>query len=224
MTHDPKDRAIAVAELRARVEANIERGKLTAAQRKLLDDSAAIFDEPATKRDAAYLCHTTIPDAAQRHRRYAPARNVLDSASTVLWEIVAENERKVIDLAAERAMREARRAAQGRTDDIRPELEATVGSPGPTLGETRPGLSATDLQSSGRARIDETEASGKRPVSWRSPSEDEQGLETTRKPVAEIIARLHPGRQLFWRSPRHADRLYPALASFGYLLNPLAEL
>jgi hypothetical protein len=37
------------------------------------------------------------------------------------------------------------------------------------LGETGPGLSATDLQSSGRARIDETEAPGKRPVSWRSP-------------------------------------------------------
>jgi hypothetical protein len=55
MTHDPKDRAIAVAELRARVEANTERGKLTAAQRKLLDQSAAIFGEPATRQDAAYL-------------------------------------------------------------------------------------------------------------------------------------------------------------------------
>jgi Plasmid encoded RepA protein len=55
MTHDPKDRAIAVAELRARGEANTERGKLTAAQRKLLDQSAAIFGEPATRQDAAYL-------------------------------------------------------------------------------------------------------------------------------------------------------------------------
>ena len=55
MADDPKSRAIAVAELRARVEANTERGKLTPAQRKLLDDSATIFGEPATRQDAAYL-------------------------------------------------------------------------------------------------------------------------------------------------------------------------
>ena len=36
-------------------------------------------------------------------------------------EIAAENERKVIDLAAERAMREARAAARGQVDDIRPD-------------------------------------------------------------------------------------------------------
>jgi hypothetical protein len=48
MTDDAKDRAIAVAEqLRAK--------PLTDAQRKLLAHSARIFDEPATKRDAAYL-------------------------------------------------------------------------------------------------------------------------------------------------------------------------
>jgi hypothetical protein len=35
--------------------------------------------------------------------------------------------------------------------------------------------------------------------------------ETARKPVAEIIARLHPGRQLSWRFLRHADRLYPGV-------------
>ena len=35
-------------------------------------------------------------------------------------EIAAENERRVIDLAAERAMREARAAARGQVDDIRP--------------------------------------------------------------------------------------------------------
>jgi hypothetical protein len=55
MADDLKDRAIAVAELRARVEANTERARLTAAQRKLLEDSATIFDEPATRQDAAYL-------------------------------------------------------------------------------------------------------------------------------------------------------------------------
>jgi hypothetical protein len=55
MTHDPKERAIAVAELRARVEGNTQREKLTPAQRKLLDQSAAIFEEPATRQDAAYL-------------------------------------------------------------------------------------------------------------------------------------------------------------------------
>ncbi len=55
MTDDPKSRAIAVAELRARMEANTERARLTPAQRKLLDLSAEIFDEPATKQDAAYL-------------------------------------------------------------------------------------------------------------------------------------------------------------------------
>jgi MobA/MobL family len=41
-------------------------------------------------------------------------------------EITAQNERKVVDLAAERAMREARQAAQGRTDDIRSELGAAA--------------------------------------------------------------------------------------------------
>jgi hypothetical protein len=56
MADDAKDRAIAVAEqIRARVEANGQRAKLTSAQRKLLDLSAKIFDEPATRQDAAYL-------------------------------------------------------------------------------------------------------------------------------------------------------------------------
>jgi hypothetical protein len=55
MIDDPKDRAIAVAELRARVEAKAQTATLTPAQRKLLDLSAKIFDEPATKQDAAYL-------------------------------------------------------------------------------------------------------------------------------------------------------------------------
>ena len=52
MADDAKDRAIAVAE---QIRANEQRNKLTAAQRKLLDDSATIFGEPATKQDAAYL-------------------------------------------------------------------------------------------------------------------------------------------------------------------------
>jgi hypothetical protein len=41
-------------------------------------------------------------------------------------EIVAENERRVIDLAAARAMRDAQTAAQGRTDDTRPEPQQAV--------------------------------------------------------------------------------------------------
>ena len=40
--------------------------------------------------------------------------------------IGAENERRVIDLAAERAMREARAAAKGRTDEIRPDVSAEI--------------------------------------------------------------------------------------------------
>jgi Plasmid encoded RepA protein len=56
MTDDPRDRAIAVADqLRARVEKKQQTDKLTVAQRKLLEHSAAIFDEPATRQDAAYL-------------------------------------------------------------------------------------------------------------------------------------------------------------------------
>ncbi|MBV8892786.1 MAG: plasmid encoded RepA protein [Acidobacteria bacterium] len=55
MTDDPKDRAIAVAELRERIEVNEQRKTLTVAQRKLLDQSAVIFGEPATRQDAAYL-------------------------------------------------------------------------------------------------------------------------------------------------------------------------
>jgi hypothetical protein len=52
MSDDPKSRAIAVAEqLRARAAAK----PVTDAQRKLLEHSAKIFDEPATTRDAAYL-------------------------------------------------------------------------------------------------------------------------------------------------------------------------
>ena len=41
-------------------------------------------------------------------------------------QIIAENERRVIDLAAERAMREARAAAKGRTDEIRPNRSAEI--------------------------------------------------------------------------------------------------
>jgi MobA/MobL family len=40
--------------------------------------------------------------------------------------ISAENEWQVIDLAAERAMREARAAAKGRTDEIRPDRSAEI--------------------------------------------------------------------------------------------------
>jgi hypothetical protein len=54
MTDDAKDRAIAVAEqIRARLDK--QQQPLTPAQRKLLAHSAYIFDEPATKQDAAYL-------------------------------------------------------------------------------------------------------------------------------------------------------------------------
>jgi hypothetical protein len=44
-----------VTKLRERIEIDEQRKKLTTAQRKLLDDSAVIFGEPATKQDAAYL-------------------------------------------------------------------------------------------------------------------------------------------------------------------------
>jgi hypothetical protein len=44
-----------VAKLRERVEINEQRKTLTPAQRKLLDQSAVIFGEPATRQDAAYL-------------------------------------------------------------------------------------------------------------------------------------------------------------------------
>ena len=44
-----------LAKLRERIEINEQRKTLTAAQRKLLDQSAVIFGEPATKQDAAYL-------------------------------------------------------------------------------------------------------------------------------------------------------------------------
>jgi Plasmid encoded RepA protein len=56
MTDDAKDRAIAVAEqIRARVANRRQTDKLTSAQRKLLEDSATIFGDPATIQDAAYL-------------------------------------------------------------------------------------------------------------------------------------------------------------------------
>jgi ATP-dependent exoDNAse (exonuclease V) alpha subunit len=44
-------------------------------------------------------------------------------------EISADNERKVIDLGAERAMREAREAAQGRVDEIRPDSRPSSTGP-----------------------------------------------------------------------------------------------
>ena len=44
-----------VTKLRERIGIKEQRKTLTAAQRKLLDDSAMIFAEPATKQDAAYL-------------------------------------------------------------------------------------------------------------------------------------------------------------------------
>jgi len=52
---DGRPEAPAVAQLRATAEARAITAKLTPAQRKLLDTSARIFDEPATKQDAAYL-------------------------------------------------------------------------------------------------------------------------------------------------------------------------
>jgi Plasmid encoded RepA protein len=52
---DEQPEATAVAQLRATVEARAITAKLTPAQRKLLDTSARIFDEPPTKQDAAYL-------------------------------------------------------------------------------------------------------------------------------------------------------------------------
>lgn len=66
MTDNPKDRALAVADqLRARVEKGRQTGSLTAAQRKLLEHSAKIFDERATVKNAAYmpreLVQVTLP-------------------------------------------------------------------------------------------------------------------------------------------------------------------
>jgi hypothetical protein len=58
MIDDPKDRAIAVAE-------QLRSKPLTDAQRKLLEFSAKIFDEPAMRKDAAYmpreLVQVTLP-------------------------------------------------------------------------------------------------------------------------------------------------------------------
>ena len=62
MTDDPKDRALSVAD---QLRAQAARGPITDAQRKLLEHSAKIFDEPATVRDAAYmpreLVQVTLP-------------------------------------------------------------------------------------------------------------------------------------------------------------------
>jgi Plasmid encoded RepA protein len=52
---DVKPISEAVSKLRERIEVNEQRKQLTSAQRKLLDDSATIFGEPATKQDTAYL-------------------------------------------------------------------------------------------------------------------------------------------------------------------------
>jgi hypothetical protein len=52
---DEQGQATTVAQLRARVQVNVITAKLTPAQRKLLDISAKIFEEPPTKQDAAYL-------------------------------------------------------------------------------------------------------------------------------------------------------------------------
>ncbi len=52
---------------------------------------------------------------------------------------------------------------------------------------------------------------GKRPVSLCLPDLAERGLQTARKPVTELKARIHPGRHLSWRS-RHAHRLRPVEA------------
>jgi len=45
----------AIPKLRERIEISEQRKTLTAAQRKLLDQSTVIFGEPAAKQDAAYL-------------------------------------------------------------------------------------------------------------------------------------------------------------------------
>jgi hypothetical protein len=50
--HDAKDRALAVVDV---LRARATRGPITDAQRKLLDFSAQIFDEPATADDTAHL-------------------------------------------------------------------------------------------------------------------------------------------------------------------------
>jgi hypothetical protein len=63
-----------VAKLRERVEINEQRKKLTAAQRKLLDDSATIFGEPATKQDAVSLPRELVggPVATEPKVRFRP--------------------------------------------------------------------------------------------------------------------------------------------------------
>jgi hypothetical protein len=62
MTDDLKYRALSVAD---QLRAQAARGPITDAQRKLLEYSAKIFDEPATVRDAAYmpreLVQVTLP-------------------------------------------------------------------------------------------------------------------------------------------------------------------
>ena len=61
-------------------------------------------------------------------------------------EIVAENERRVIDLAAARTMRDAQTAAQGRTDDTRPEPQQPMQE-----AAQRPEQPAAEIETRGAA-------------------------------------------------------------------------
>src|SRR5271163_1016162 len=72
---------------------------------------------PADGRSATGCRRTSV--AAQRPRPSGRSRSEPSELGDLNRAIIAENERKVIDLAAERAMREARAAAVGQVENIR---------------------------------------------------------------------------------------------------------
>jgi hypothetical protein len=110
---------------------------------------------------------------------------------TVNREIKADNERRVIDLAAERAEREARAAARGQVDDVRPQARAaepeksfsrTDSSPQPPPGAFIPPDAMAKLfarEAAGRA---EAAPAAVRPGPWNTRATEARSAPWTRTP------------------------------------------
>ena len=95
-------------------------------------------------------------------------------------EIAADNERRIIDLAAERAMREARAAAKGQVDDIRPDRDAAAEEARRELyRQYIPGYDAPQQTAHEAAQTREAPAAPSAPEPELTPS-------TAREPPAEL--------------------------------------
>jgi Relaxase/Mobilisation nuclease domain len=141
-------------------------------------------------------------------------------------------ERAGIELAAERAMQEARAAAQGRTDDVRPVFEAAAARAtepaAPVydrdsdnaaweakLAEAAINADAQKGQQQPAANAGRTRAGAGEPSSGPENSQEASANQNTHQPLTHEVMQRDPWQAVYAPVPNDADRTLLAAAAFA---------